>query len=58
MVKISKNTLDFIQTYVARNTENRNFRKTELKVKSCSETLRLTFKTPLLYTWFLLQQFL
>ena len=34
MVKISKsNTLDFIQIYIATNTENHNLRKTEFKVK-------------------------
>ena len=27
------NTLDFIQTYVATNTENHKLRKTEIKVK-------------------------
>ena len=31
------NTLDFIQTYVGINTENPNLRKTDFKVKSCSE---------------------
>ena len=36
------NTFDFIQTYVAINTENHNLRKTEFKVKSCSEALILT----------------
>ena len=38
------NTLDFIQTYVATNTENHNLRNTEFKLKSCSETLILTIK--------------
>ena len=32
-------TLEFIQTYVAKNTENHNLRKTEFKVKSFSEAL-------------------
>ena len=35
--------LDFIQTYVATNTENHNFHKTEFKVKSCSEALILNY---------------
>ena len=33
------NTLDFIQTYAAKNTENHNLRKTEFKVKSFREAL-------------------
>ena len=36
------NILDFIQTYVATNAENHNLRKTEFKVKSCSDALILT----------------
>ena len=44
------NTLDFIQTYVATNTESHNLQKTEFKLKSCSEALILTIKTPLLHT--------
>ena len=36
------NTSDFIQTYVAAKTQNHNLRKTEFKVKFCSEALKLT----------------
>ena len=38
------NTLDFIQTYVATNAENHYLRKTEFKVKSCSEAVILLIK--------------
>ena len=48
--------LDFIQTYVALNTENHKLWKMEFKVKSCSEALIFIIKTPLLHTWFLLQK--
>ena len=33
------NTLDFVQTYVTNEHENDNLRKTDFKVKSCSEAL-------------------
>ena len=39
------NILDFVQTYVAKNTANHNFEETEFKLKSCSEALILTIKT-------------